>query len=76
MGDFRVIGGKSCDVVRRCTTSQSSGGQSHDILAVFGHVLKLAAILVHLGYLKMIVRCRAMSRRRRDLQDICAIDVR
>ena len=70
MGDFRVIAdhrGKSCDVGRRCTTSQSSGGgggQSHDVLAVFGHVQKLAAILVHVGYLKIIVRCRTTSRTR------------
>ena len=34
------------------------GGQSYDVLAVFGHVQKFAAILVNVGYLKMIVRCR------------------
>ena len=38
------------DVVRR----RSHRGQSHDVLAVFGHVQKLAAILVHVGYLKII----------------------
>ena len=32
------------------------GGQSHDVLAVFGHVQKLAAILVNVGYPKIIVR--------------------
>ena len=31
-------------------------GQSHDVLAVLGHVQKLAAILVNVGYLKMIAR--------------------
>ena len=36
-------------------------GQSHDVLAVFGHVQKLAAILIHVGYLKMIVRCHTTS---------------
>ena len=53
------------------------GGQSHDVLAVFCHVQKLAAILVHMGYLKTIVRCRTMShdivRRRGSSHDICAI---
>ena len=32
------------------------GEQSHDVLAVFGHVKQLAAIFVNVGYLKMIVR--------------------
>ena len=51
--------------MRRCTTLYDVvviGGQYHDVLAVFGHVQKLAAILVHAGYLKMIVRCRTASR--------------
>ena len=30
------------------------GVQSHDVLAVFGHVQKFAAILVYVGYLKMM----------------------
>ena len=51
------------DVARRCMTSQSSGGQSQDVLAVFGHVQNIFAILVHVGYLKMIVRCRTTSRK-------------
>ena len=34
------------------------GGQSHDVWPVFGHVKKLAAILDHVGYLKMVARCR------------------
>ena len=38
------------------------GCQSHDVLAVFGHVQKFAAILVHVGYLKVIVRCLTTSR--------------
>ena len=49
----------------RCTTLYDVAvirGQSHDVLAVFGHVQKLAAILVPVGYLKMIVRCRTTSR--------------
>ena len=56
------------------------GDQSHDVLAVFGHVQKLAAILVNVGYLKMIVRCRTtphdIVRRRDSSYDICAIIVR
>ena len=51
--------------MRRCTTLYDVAvivGQSHDVLAVFGHVQKLAAILVHVGYLKIIVRCRTTSR--------------
>ena len=55
------------------------GGQSYDVLAVFGHVQKLAAILVHVGYLKMIVQCRTTShdvRHRGSSYDICAIIVR
>ena len=51
--------------MRRCTTLYDVavvGDQSHDVLAVFGHVQILAAILVHVGYLKMIVRCRTTSR--------------
>ena len=52
--------------MRRCTTLYDVvaviGGQSHNVLAVFGHVQKLAAILVHVGYLKIIVRCRTASR--------------
>ena len=65
MGDFRVIADHRGvnratlhDVVRR----RSHRGQFHDVLAVFGHVQKLAAILVHVGYLKIIVRCRTTSR--------------
>ena len=56
------------------------GGQSHDVLAVFGQVQKLSANLIHVGYLKMIVRCRTTScdivRRRGSSYDICAIVVR
>ena len=37
------------------------GGQSHDVLAVFGYVQQLSAIRVNVGYLKMIVRCRTTS---------------
>ena len=37
------------------------GGQSHDVLAVFGQVQKLSANLIHVVYLKMIVRCRTTS---------------
>ena len=51
--------------MRRCTTLhyiRVIGGQFHDVLAGFGHVQKLAAILVHVGYPKMIVRCRTTSR--------------
>ena len=51
--------------MRYCTTLYEVaviGGQSHDVFAVFGHVQKLAAILVHVGYLKIIVRCRTTSR--------------
>ena len=59
------------------------GGQSHDVLAVLGHVQKLAAILVNVGYLKMIVRCRTTSRttshdivrRRGSSFNICAVVV-
>ena len=32
------------------------GGQSHDVLAVVGHAQKLAAILVNVGYLKIVRR--------------------
>ena len=61
------------DVARR----HSHRGQSHDGLA-------LAAILVNVGYHKMIVRCRTTSRttshdivrRRGSSYDICAIVVR
>ena len=53
--------------------------KSHDVLAVFGHVQKLTAILVNVGYLKMIVRCRTTShdivRRRGSSYDICAMVV-
>ena len=57
------------------------GGQSHDdVLAVFGHVQKLAAILVNMGYLKMTVQCRMTShdnvRRRGSSYDICEMVVR
>ena len=56
------------------------GGQPHDVLTVFGHVQNLAAILVHVGYLNMIVRCRTTShdimRRRDSSYDICVIVVR
>ena len=47
------------DVARRCTTLHDVaviGGQSNDVLAVFDHVQKLAAILVHMGYHTMIAR--------------------
>ena len=50
----------------RCCTTLSDvaviGGQSHDFLAVFGHVQRLPAILVHVGYHKMIARYRTTSR--------------
>ena len=56
------------------------GSQSHDVLAVFGHVKTLAAILIHVGYPKTIVRCRTTSRdivrRRGSPYDICAMVVR
>ena len=54
--------GKSCDGCMTMYDIAVIGGQSHDVLAVFGHVQKLAAILVHVGYQKIIVRCRTTSR--------------
>ena len=68
------------DVARR----RSHRGQSHDVVTVFGHVQKLAAILVNVGYHRMIVRCRTTSRstshdivrRRVSSYDSCAVVVR
>ena len=68
--------------MRRYTTLHDVaviGGQSLDVLAVFGHIQKLAAILVNVGYLKIIVRCRTTShdivRRRGSSYDMCAMVV-
>ena len=59
MGDFWMIADHRGSIVRNHATLRDVaviGGQSHDVLAVFGHVQKLAAILVNVGYLKMIVQ--------------------
>ena len=80
MGDF--LGDRGPSGVNRATLHDIAviGGQSHDVLAVFGHVQKLASILVNVGYPKMIVRCRTTShnivRRRGSSHDICAMVVR
>ena len=49
--------------MRVCTPFGAPFGAlfSFVFLAVFGHVQKLAAILVHVGYQKIIVRCRTRT---------------
>ena len=59
MGDFWVIADHRVSIVHNHATLLDVaviGGQTHDVLAVVGHVQKLAAFLVNMGYLNMIVR--------------------
>ena len=80
LGWSRTIGGKSCHVARRCTTSQSSGPISR-CLGSFWSCSKICCDSRSCGISKYY---RAMSydvtydivRRRGSSHDICAIDVR
>ena len=63
MGDFSLNARPHCTEgdrrpsgVNRATLHDVAviRGQSHDVLAVFGHVQKLSAILVRVGYPTMI----------------------
>ena len=66
MGAFGVIADHWGSIVCNHATLHdvaAIGGQSHDVLAVFGHVEKLSAILVNVGttVVRLSFDCRTMS---------------